>query len=1349
MDSNSNHYQSISTNHASCYSVEDTNEGCYRDISSSLSSRGWKRVNYSRYLSNIEKKIRRSSCNKKDNASFIWTIAEKGIDFNELQEYQIVNHFEGITKITTKIGYCEILYNMKWINQDMYDISPRSYNLGDPTMRDEFIEDFKITAAVNMLKYYYYYHYIHRTNSVHSTTIESKGLLIDKRTIKSCIACVSQFLRVKLGGEWPGVERTFPCPDDGGILYGLTDKEWNALLACSYKIIEYDKRFIVNNKELLSIIDSSNTCNNRSCTTSKLIKVQMLLQSILKCHKQSHYVDGMNNVWIIKAPDTCCGVGMKLSHNLEAILECEQGMGGRNVQKYIENPLLASLGTGNGSTTTGNKIKFDLRIWVLVTSFEPLQAYIYSTIYGRHCQVAYDSSIKHLNDHSVHLTNYSIQRKGELAAAVASTDGNTNSSSAATGNTIGSSKLKGSVGIRTIKKLRKETNSVTATATAADARSRIHSMDIDIPAYGGISVSDRATEVINNETSLLLNHQEIMHIVGEDRWRSSIWPKIRRKVDATLTVTYYDDIVKHRDKSFQFLGYDVILDEAYEPYILEINMSPALAHRCDSHNAVIADMAEEMIDLVTGKAVGVDARCGSWERLCASDATPNALSQTHSSAVTPNIATQSIRTPTPSGSNRSSNSDEWTDRVKPKTVRPKSASSTMSSNRRCRDSNTSPIVYINCDVSTLLKNASNISSSSGSNAYSANNSNAMDLTFALIGRGITLSAIDFHDRMCSHFHSLLTMQRWGRKCLARLRAYHRKRDTASIVIQTHSRRHRAMLLLVKMRTNHMAVVVQCGIRVYLAKKRTQSIRHNIAAITIQCLIRCRNSYHKLTHTRRVDRVDKIKRWYRHTMDVYRRRNAFKLVSAVRGWYNNRNACAKVIGRAINGLYCRKRTRYTIKLCRCIRGYICKKRLNARIRRRKCRMIAMQVVDRLQQVNEYNQRIAMVMEDAHSRAIHIDLKLNALVDLVVDTVTGSCHSDVVDMAIMCVCDAAAPIDDDNCSLPEVEAEVEAVGEAAEEVAISPYGYSEEQLVVDEEEYDDKESRIAYISSYVDEPQSYTNYPPAYTGIAVEDDELLKESLQQMQSVMRYYQKAEIVSRKLPPKLPIPDTHRPSSGRSRSSRSKLASEIPTPKVVRHNGDKSSSSGSNSNSTNYNTVIDKHHHGDGNKKQQPSRDQSQPIQQHAYSGTTIDNSHWLNTIQAQYCAINNRCIVDSTNISCGNSNQSTSRRFDNYLALGQRRLDTLIVPDIHPPSLPAPLFPRPSSAAAKYGNSSSSNTNRKKSQKLNRKKNVLHVHESSKTNTKSNQAKKNSISDYVGNVAATDAYFRAFNPYEFEFD
>lgn len=68
--------------------------------------------------------------------------------------------------------------------------------------------------------------------------------------------------------------------------------------------------------------------------------------------------------------------------------------------RYIDSPLLI-----------GGK-KFDLRIYVLVTSFRPLKAYMFRNGFCRFCTMKYDTSVAELDNMYIHLTNVSVQKHG-------------------------------------------------------------------------------------------------------------------------------------------------------------------------------------------------------------------------------------------------------------------------------------------------------------------------------------------------------------------------------------------------------------------------------------------------------------------------------------------------------------------------------------------------------------------------------------------------------------------------------------------------------------------------------------------------------------------------------------------------------------------------------------------------------------------------------------------------------------------------------------------------------------------------------------------------------------------------
>jgi len=70
------------------------------------------------------------------------------------------------------------------------------------------------------------------------------------------------------------------------------------------------------------------------------------------------------------------------------------------ISKYIDNPLLI------------NGLKFDLRLYVLVTNFDPLKIYVYNEGLVRFASEPYNIETIKSNVYA-HLTNYSINKKSE------------------------------------------------------------------------------------------------------------------------------------------------------------------------------------------------------------------------------------------------------------------------------------------------------------------------------------------------------------------------------------------------------------------------------------------------------------------------------------------------------------------------------------------------------------------------------------------------------------------------------------------------------------------------------------------------------------------------------------------------------------------------------------------------------------------------------------------------------------------------------------------------------------------------------------------------------------------------
>jgi hypothetical protein len=123
-------------------------------------------------------------------------------------------------------------------------------------------------------------------------------------------------------------------------IYGLSAMNWQSLLELNYVMANHTNNSIFTKMNSINLNDILQSKLNKSCT-AHVANMIPLLRRIRVLRKQFD-IDGMKNIWIVKAPDVSRGVGMQLLYRLEDILECERGMSCRTVQKYIENPLLSS-----------------------------------------------------------------------------------------------------------------------------------------------------------------------------------------------------------------------------------------------------------------------------------------------------------------------------------------------------------------------------------------------------------------------------------------------------------------------------------------------------------------------------------------------------------------------------------------------------------------------------------------------------------------------------------------------------------------------------------------------------------------------------------------------------------------------------------------------------------------------------------------------------------------------------------------------------------------------------------------------------------------------------------------------
>mmetsp|Transcript_147702 Transcript_147702/g.472592 ORF Transcript_147702/g.472592 Transcript_147702/m.472592 type:complete len:1461 (+) Transcript_147702:97-4479(+) len=103
------------------------------------------------------------------------------------------------------------------------------------------------------------------------------------------------------------------------------------------------------------------------------------------------------NLWIMKPAGSSRGRGIQVVNDVGSVHYGELTV----IQQYISNPFLLG------------GYKWDMRVYVTVTSFNPLEAFLYQDGFARFTTVPYSNDPEDVDNKFVHLTNSSIQRHSE------------------------------------------------------------------------------------------------------------------------------------------------------------------------------------------------------------------------------------------------------------------------------------------------------------------------------------------------------------------------------------------------------------------------------------------------------------------------------------------------------------------------------------------------------------------------------------------------------------------------------------------------------------------------------------------------------------------------------------------------------------------------------------------------------------------------------------------------------------------------------------------------------------------------------------------------------------------------
>eukprot|EP00397_Hematodinium_sp_SG-2012_P021114 GEMP01021791.1.p1 GENE.GEMP01021791.1~~GEMP01021791.1.p1 ORF type:complete len:362 (+),score=76.79 GEMP01021791.1:919-2004(+) len=212
----------------------------------------------------------------------------------------------------------------------------------------------------------------------------------------------------------------------------------------------------------------------------------------------------------MKPASSSRGRGIFITNRLEEALDCFRGQEAMwMAQKYIEKPLLVE----------GKK--FDIRQWILVTSWHPLGVWFYEDAYLRFSFDDFDVSDQ--RNKFAHLTNYSVCKHA-----------------------------------KNFEERRDET----------------------------MMRSDDFAEFLRTAN-------------GSDLWKEKIQPAMKSAAHSAL-LSCQEAVCQgsSRDNTFEFLGFDFMVDTAYNVWLLEINSSPDLSYSTSTTRQLVQQVLPDVIKVV-------------------------------------------------------------------------------------------------------------------------------------------------------------------------------------------------------------------------------------------------------------------------------------------------------------------------------------------------------------------------------------------------------------------------------------------------------------------------------------------------------------------------------------------------------------------------------------------------------------------------------------------------------------------------------------------------------------------------------------------------------------------------------
>jgi len=473
------------------------------------------------------KQVQLMWCSRKRDLRQVWDI---------IPPWLLVNHFPSSGCLNSKSGMLQLLRQHcgrrsgagdgRPPARPLHEIMPRSYDLRTPGELAAFIADFAITRAAGVLQ-----------------TALNKDVCSRSAVAATAVRLLDRLLKSRgatLGGR--GVmtlEEPLISADEVSLVLGpppssKADFQVKASPAaggvCQFK--DFGSPPSEPEEKADDQIESTDGAARRLLTQMDGIPQLQNCMGIENC------------LWVLKAPHLNCGRGVQIHSELAPMLEDSKKEGWRMVaQRYLEDALLISGGR-----------KCDLRVWVVVSSWNPAVVWIHPEPYFRLASKPLTLDQSGIKDLFMHLTNRSVQKKEDP-------NGNAPEYKSAESD---------------------EDHIMLLDAFFDWAEQNLSEVEFPNEAGAGSGESFKSGS-------------------AREAWEQCTWPRILNSV-RTAVVACQGDVGMHPPGCFELFGFDFMLDTKMRPWLLEANSSPDL---CEDAGPALRSLVEGALGDLLSMVIGL------------------------------------------------------------------------------------------------------------------------------------------------------------------------------------------------------------------------------------------------------------------------------------------------------------------------------------------------------------------------------------------------------------------------------------------------------------------------------------------------------------------------------------------------------------------------------------------------------------------------------------------------------------------------------------------------------------------------------------------------------------------------